>query len=104
PGLGWMPNKAISEIRTVVSYLPTGEPSAIIREDALGVPIYVRTLQYDSLGRLVENREPASGAWRYAYNDDGQLVGTSDARGCGKNLLYDAAARVVAEDFSPCLD
>jgi hypothetical protein len=26
-------------------------------------------------------------AWRYAYNDAGDLIGTSDARGCGKNFF-----------------
>jgi YD repeat-containing protein len=41
-------------------------------------------------------------AWRYAYNDSGDLVGTSDARGCGINYFYDASARVVAADVSPC--
>ncbi|MBK7401598.1 MAG: hypothetical protein IPJ34_36440, partial [Myxococcales bacterium] len=42
-------------------------------------------------------------AWRYAYDDAGELVGTSDARGCGSNYHYDAAGRLVAEDYSPCL-
>jgi len=41
-------------------------------------------------------------AWRYAYNDSGDLVGTSDARGCGANYVYDAAGRLLAEDYSPC--
>src|SRR6185437_1209056 len=30
------------------------------------------------------------------------LVGTSDARGCGENILYDNYGRRIAEDFSPC--
>ena len=77
----------------------------------------VRWLQYDSFGRVVINAEPntsknfsspasAGGmqAWRYAYDDAGHLVGTSDARGCGRNIAYDAVGRPVAEDFSPCLD
>ena len=41
-------------------------------------------------------------AWRYAYNDAGDLVGTSDARGCGVNFHYDGAGRLLAEDYSPC--
>ena len=40
--------------------------------------------------------------WHYVYDDESRLVGTSDARGCGKNLTYDAIARIVAEDYSPC--
>jgi YD repeat-containing protein len=38
-------------------------------------------------------------AWRYVYNDFGDLVGTSDARGCGINYSYDAAGRLLAEDY-----
>jgi YD repeat-containing protein len=41
-------------------------------------------------------------AWRYAYDDAGNLVGTSDARGCGQNFYYDGAGRLFAEDYSPC--
>ena len=43
-------------------------------------------------------------SWRYAYDDADHLVATSDARGCGENLHYDRMGRIVAEDFSPCLD
>src|SRR5690606_2598507 len=79
----------------------------------------VRWLRYDSLGRLVLNAEPNTStgftsdynqdpstikAWRYAYNDLGQLVGVSDSRGCGVNLFFDRASRPIAEDYSPCLD
>src|SRR6185369_17507692 len=42
-------------------------------------------------------------AWRYAYDYAGELVGTSDARGCGENFAYDAAGRLLTEDYSPCL-
>jgi RHS repeat-associated protein len=41
-------------------------------------------------------------AWRYVYNASGDIVGTSDARGCGQNFHYDAAGRLIAEDYSPC--
>jgi YD repeat-containing protein len=41
--------------------------------------------------------------WRYAYNDNGELVGTSDARGCGSNYIYDTGGRIVVEDYSPCV-
>ncbi len=78
-------------------------------------------MRYDSLGRMVLNVEPntsksfttnlavsattsAEGlkAWRYAYDDAGDLVGTSDARGCGVNFDYDGAGRLLSEDYSPC--
>ena len=91
---------------TRTTFLPTGEPTVITRvNDATGAQV-TRSLQYDSLGRMVLNVEPdtstAAHAWRYAYDDNGDLVGTSDARGCGANYLYDVGGRIVAEDFSPC--
>lgn len=104
------------EVQT--DYLPTGEPYRIsrIRAGEADPPV-VRWLRYDSLGRMVLNVEPnttvgfvadaaadpgSMKAWRYAYNDSGDLVGTSDARGCGANYHYDGGGRLIAEDFSPC--
>jgi RHS repeat-associated protein len=112
---------------TRTTYLPTGEPIVIARVGASDAPV-TRWLQYDSLGRMVLNVEPnttknfapavlqpdgtfvppatvapSMHAWRYVYDDNGDLVGTSDARGCGANYAYDVGGRVVAEDFSPCL-
>lgn len=114
----------ILELRnTAMQYLPTGEPEIITR--TRGSDQVVRWMRYDSLGRMVFNVEPntsanfnpdpaaaapsgtsysatALKAWRYAYNDAGDLVGTSDARGCGVNYTYDAAGRILGEDYSPC--
>ena len=92
------------------AFLATGEVAAQLQTHNPGAQQVLRTLQYDSLGRLVQNIEPNTStkikssikAWRYAYDDAGHLVGTSDARGCGKNLFYDGAGRLVAEDYSPC--
>jgi RHS repeat-associated protein len=105
------------EVRT--DYLPTGQAYRITRvRVGQSDPPVVRWIRYDSLGRMVLNAEPNTTrgfnpnpstdisqikAWRYAYNDSGALVGTSDARGCGANYHYDAGGRLVAEDFSPCL-
>ncbi len=108
---------AIEERATNTRYLPTGEPLVITR--ARGSDAVTRWMRYDSLGRMVLNVEPNTTknfnsdpgtdpttlkAWRYAYDDDGDLVGTSDARGCGANYDYDAGGRILAEDYSPCLD
>ena len=111
---------------TRTQFRPTGQPLVIsrVRVNAPDAPV-VRWLQYDSLGRIVLNMEPdttagyvgppttfgatpaaipnTTHAWRYAYDNNGDLVGTSDARGCGANYHYDAGGRIVAEDFSPCL-
>lgn len=94
---------------TTVKYLGTGEPRSLCRFEGSSAdcdnPIagtYKRTMVWDSFSRLRANDEPNTHRWVYAYDDAGRLVATSDARGCGKNLYYDALSRVVAEDFSPC--
>ena len=103
----------IDQISTSVTRLATGEITTVTRSHTAASDSYTRSMQYDSLGRLVYNQEPNTSkqigttgtynAWRYAYDDAGDLVGTSDARGCGKNLVYDALGRLTNEDYSPCL-
>jgi RHS repeat-associated protein len=101
---------------TQTTYQATGEVTMIRRTRGLGDDV-VRWIQYDSLGRMIVNAEPNTSvgftptpgnlsglqSWRYAYDDNGDLVGTSDARGCGENYAYDAGGRILAEDYSPCL-
>jgi RHS repeat-associated protein len=112
-------NAGLIETREVqMTYRPAGEMVSItrVRDGSSDAPV-VRWMRYDSLGRLVLNVDPNTSqnfnpnpstdpttinAWRYAYDDSGALVGTSDARGCGENLFYDGAGRLVAEDYSPC--
>ena len=96
-------------IDTHLGYLPTGEVKSISRtgNDAYGPVNYSRSAVYDTLGRMLANVEPntSGGAgigWRYAYNDLGDMVGTSDARGCGQNIAYDGLGRVISRDYSPC--
>jgi RHS repeat-associated protein len=113
------------ETMITIDYLVGGEPARIIQDRSPNLPLgisvkptgIVRWMQYDSLGRMVLNAEPntstgfnadpalATGlkAWRYAYNWAGQLVGVSDARGCGWNNHYDRLGRGIAQDLSPCL-
>ena len=110
---------AIEARETRTSYLPTGEPEKIARLRLPTNESVVRWIRYDSQGRMVLNVEPnaSSGfttnvsaelstikAWRYAYNDAGDLVGTSDPRGCGVDYHYEGAGRLIGEDYSPCLD
>jgi RHS repeat-associated protein len=109
---------AVEAHDTTFSYLPSGEVTTItrIRVGSKDAPV-VRWIVYDSLGRRVLNADPDTtpnspsapppdlstvAAWRYAYDDAGALVGTSDARGCGENFYRDGAGRLVAEDYSPC--
>ncbi|WP_027156688.1 RHS repeat-associated core domain-containing protein [Methylobacter luteus] len=96
-------NPVPDNITTTVKYNPTGEPATITRTHAGGT--YQRTMEFDSLGRLMVNREPNTGNnWHYVWDDAGRLVGTSDARGCGENFYYDGLSRLIGEDYSPCLD
>ena len=92
---------------TQLTYRQTGEPLTIERHGNADPAPYVRTMEWDSFGRLIRNHEPntsqGTAEWRYVYDDEGRLVGTSDARGCGKNLTYDALGRTIGEDYSPCL-
>lgn len=106
----------IDERLQLTEHLPTGEVTRFTQRRA-GSSDVVRWLRYDSQGRMVLNVEPNTSqdftpdpsadpatfkALRYVYNDLGELVGTSDARGCGVNYFYDTAGRLVAEDYSPC--
>ena len=95
------------------TYHATGEVTSITRDrsqyakpNECGTPIdaVVRSIGYDSLGRMKENTDPNTGTWRYVYNVAGDLIGTSDARGCGVNYNYDAAGRLTEEDYWPCED
>ncbi len=89
-------------ITTAFMYGPTGELIATKKSHSNGSETYVRTMARDSLGRVVENNEPSSGTWRYLYDSAGRLAGSADARGCGKDVSYDAMGRIVSEDYRPC--
>jgi YD repeat-containing protein len=100
-------------------YQNTHEATRVLRYStggSGGAPPYERWMAYDSFGRLVLNVEPNTSpnyagpgaatqglkTWRYVYDNAGHLVGTSDARGCGKNLAYDYLGRIAGEDYAPC--
>ena len=96
------PDDAAGNLVTTATYQPTGEPTTITQTYPGGS--ITRALTYDSLGRVVANFEPNAGQWQYAYDAEGHLVGASDARGCGRNLFYDLAGRLLAVNYSPCDD
>jgi RHS repeat-associated protein len=92
-------------VTTTNTYLPTGELTAVTQSYTGGS--MTRAMTYDTLGRLVFNQEPntssgGTSGWTYAYNDNGDLVGMRDARGCGQNLYYDPNGRYYAADYQPC--
>jgi RHS repeat-associated protein len=94
------------------SYQPTGEVTTLqVTNDntyRIGTRTYTypsvdaRTFKYDSLGHMVQNVSGDAGTWTYAYDNEGRLVGTADARGCGENLFYDLGGRPIAADYSTC--
>jgi len=102
---------------TLNQYLPTGD-LVVVTQRRAGSADVTRWMKFDSFGRLVLNVEPNTSvgfsadpntqpnnvkAYRYAYDDAGDMVGYSDARGCGANRYFDAGGRMLAEDRSPCL-
>ena len=60
-------NNSVRPIYVRTEYLPTGEPVAITRQS--GAQSVTRTMQYDTLGRLVPNLELTLGpnGWRYLF-------------------------------------
>ncbi|WP_394841149.1 hypothetical protein LZC95_29275 [Pendulispora brunnea] len=105
-------NGTADSISTRVIYAPTGEVKKVQRTHTASSDVYTREMTYDSWGRLVQTAEPNTSTgfgttslktWRYAYNDSNEIVGTSDARGCGKNVEWDGLGRMVSETYSPCL-
>jgi RHS repeat-associated protein len=118
------------ERSTETQFLPTGEPEVITRRKLVGgAPVSgastSRWFAWDTLGRMVLNVEPNTSlsyahnaapnvtsthetsytnitAWRYQYNLAGDLIGMSDARGCGANFYFDGVGRLLAEDYFPC--
>jgi RHS repeat-associated protein len=93
-----------------VSSLPGVEAHRVSRWSGTGTLINQRWVYFDSFGRVTYQTEPNTNVvvggvthtWRYVWDDAGRLIGTSDPRGCGKNLSYDGLGRLLAEDWSPC--
>jgi RHS repeat-associated protein len=105
----------IQERHIITEFNPAGQAEVIRRRKGNDSSSdVVRTMQYDSLGRMVLNIDPHTTAgttytpsdalktWRYQYNLAGDLIATEDARGCGVNFAYDALGRLLGEDYVPC--
>ena len=100
-----------TDVLTNIAY---GVDGSVEVQRTNGPSTFVRRLEHDTFGRVVLNLEPnthkagdlgADGrpkGWRYVYDSDGNLAGTSDARGCGVDYYYDYLGRPLFEDYSPC--
>jgi YD repeat-containing protein len=58
-------------------------------------------LAYDGLGRKIAMNDPDLGAWYYAYDENGNLVGRSDAKGQQITMYYDPLNRLTLKDLPP---
>jgi RHS repeat-associated protein len=56
------------------------------------------TTVHDMLGRKVSYNDPVKGEWFYSYDDNGNLLSQTDARGVTVNLTYDALNRPIFKD------
>jgi RHS repeat-associated protein len=62
--------------------------------------VQVRTFGYDSLSRLRQANNPESGQINYNYDNNGNLINKTDARGVVTNYVYDNINRVTSRNYS----
>jgi RHS repeat-associated protein len=59
-----------------------------------------RTFVYDSLGRLTSSNNPETGTVAYTYDNNGNVLTKTDARGVTATYIYDALNRNTTADYS----
>jgi RHS repeat-associated protein len=71
-------------------------------QTCLGAPTSWRPRQfaYDSLSRLASAYNPESGTIAYTYDNDGNLISKTDARGITTTFGYDPLHRLTAKTYS----
>jgi RHS repeat-associated protein len=79
---------------TKYDYDILGHPTTVI--DAKG---HQTTILYDVLGRRKGIQDPDLGHWTYRYDEDGNMVEQTDARGKSIFFKYDALNRLIQKDF-----
>jgi RHS repeat-associated protein len=63
-------------------------------------PYRVRQFFYDSFSRLTKAQNPESGTINYAYDNNGNLLTKTDARGVVTTYTYDAINRLTGKTYS----
>ncbi len=108
----WIDYRADDQV-VRVARLQTTTDAARAESVALSGRVTERHFFYDSIGRRVGSVDPdtdsravgataANKSWRYLYNRVSDLVAVRDPRGCGQNLFYDHAGRIVGEKYVGC--
>ncbi len=59
-----------------------------------------RNFGYNSLNRLMQSTNPESGTFQFAYDNNGNLLNKTDARGISTIYSYDALNRVTFRNYS----
>lgn len=85
---------------TTYSYDALGKLTQIVQYGQGGLPNQTRSFAYDSLGRLTSETFPESGTNAYTYDDNGNVLTKTDARGVVITSTYDALNRRTATTFS----
>lgn len=62
--------------------------------------VQTRTFTYSSLSRLISASNPESGLTGYSYDNNGNLLRRTDARGVVTTHAYDAHNRVLSQSYS----
>lgn len=59
------------------------------------------SLVYDGLGRKTQMTDPDMGTWIYDYDDNGNLITQTDAKGQVIKMYYGVLTRITRKDLPP---
>ncbi len=79
------------DLTTTFDYDAAGDMARIVHPAGLET-----RLQRDALGNILAMNDPDMGSWEYGYDENGNLVAQTDARGRTLRLDYDALNRLTA--------
>ena len=83
---------------TAYQYDPLDNLTSVTQNDQ-GI-VQTRTFEYSSLGRLKRATNPESGQITYGYNNGGDLIRRTDARGVVSTMEYDPMHRILSKTYS----
>ena len=86
--------------RTRYSYSVLDNLVEVNQFDPALLDVQRRTFVFDSLARLVSATNPETGTINYRYDENGNLVKRTDARGVVTTNVYDPLNRIVSQSYS----